>query len=63
MMLRPASRVDARAVLRDQARTLIPRLESAARRPDLDADTRAHLADSAETLKRAMAAPFPRLGL
>lgn len=63
MALRPASRVDARAVLRDQARTLIPRLEAAARRPDIDADTRAHLGDSAETLKRALAAPFPRLGL
>lgn len=63
MALRPASRVDARAVLRDQARTLLPRLEAAARRPDIDADTRAHLGDSAETLKRALAAPFPRLGL
>jgi hypothetical protein len=63
MALRPASRVDARAVLRDQARTLIPRLEAAARRADIDADTRAHLGDSAETLKRALAAPFPRLGL
>jgi len=63
MALRPASRVDARAVLRDQARTLIPRLEAAARRAEIDADTRAHLADSAETLKRALAAPLPRLGL
>jgi len=63
LALRPASRVDARAVLRDQARTLIPRLEAAAARPGVDADTRAHLADSAETLKRALAAPFPRLGL
>jgi len=63
MALRPAPRVDARAVLRDQARTLLPRLETAARRTDIDADTRAHLADSAETLKRALAAPLPRLGL
>ncbi len=63
MALRPASRVDARAVLRDEARTLLPRLEAAVRRPGLDADTRAHLADSAETLRRALAAPLPRLGL
>ncbi|MFO1287244.1 MAG: zinc-dependent metalloprotease [Rubrivivax sp.] len=63
MALRPASRVDARAVLRDEARTLLPRLDAAARRPGLDADTRAHLADSAETLRRALVAPLPRLGL
>ena len=63
MALRPVSRVDARSILRDQARTLLPRLEAAAKRRHLDADTRAHLADSAETLRRAMAAPFPRLGL
>ena len=63
MALRPASRVDARGILRDQARTLLPRLEAAAQRRDIDADTRAHLADSADTLRRALAAPFPRLGL
>ena len=63
LALRPASRVDARSILRDQARALLPRLEAAAKRKDLDTDTRAHLADSADTLKRAMAAPFPRLGL
>ena len=63
MALRPASRVDARGILRDQARTLLPRLEAAALRRDIDADTRAHLADSADTLRRALAAPFPRLGL
>jgi hypothetical protein len=63
MALRPASRVDARSVLRDQTRTLLPRLEAAARRRGIDADTRAHLGDSAETLRRALTAPFPRLGL
>jgi hypothetical protein len=63
MALRPASRVDARGIVREQARTLLPRLEAAERRKGLDAETRAHLADSAETLRRAMAAPLPRLGL
>jgi hypothetical protein len=63
MALRPASRVDARGILREQARTLLPRLEAAAKRRALDAESRAHLDDSAETLRRALAAPFPRLGL
>jgi hypothetical protein len=63
MALRPAGRVDARGVLREQARLLLPRLEAAARRKGLDDETRAHLADSAETLKRAMTATLPRLGL
>ena len=63
LALRPASRVDARGILRDQARLLLPRLDAAAKRRDIDVDTRAHLADSAETLRRALAAPLPRLGL
>jgi hypothetical protein len=63
MLLRPAARVDARGILREQARQLLPRLESGARSRALDEETRAHLADSAETLKRAMSATLPRLGL
>ncbi|MBL8342850.1 MAG: zinc-dependent metalloprotease, partial [Rubrivivax sp.] len=63
MTLRPASRVDARGMLREQARQLLPRLEAAARRKGLDEEARVHLADSAETLRRALSAALPRLGL
>jgi hypothetical protein len=60
-ILRPGARADARGALREQARGLLPRLEAGARRAD--ADTRAHLADSADTLRRALAAPLLRQGL
>jgi hypothetical protein len=60
-LLRPGGRADARGILRQQARELLGRLEPAARRAD--ADTRAHLADSADTLRRALAAPLLRQGL
>ena len=63
LTLRPASRADARGMLREQARTLLARLEAPGRGRALDDDTRAHLNDSADTLRRALAAPLPRLGL
>jgi hypothetical protein len=62
MILRPGARADARGTLREQVRSLLPRLDAAARR-GADADTRAHLADSADTLRRALAAPLLRVGL
>jgi hypothetical protein len=59
----PAARVDARSLMQTQGRTLLARLDKALQRPGLDADTRAHLADAADTLKRAIAAPLLRQGL
>ena len=56
------SRTDARGSLRVEARALAERLDRAARRPAADADTRAHLQDSAETLNQALAAKLERAG-
>jgi hypothetical protein len=68
-LLRPSlARVDARGLMRVQARALLTRLEAAQAKlgrsaKPADADTRAHLADSVDTLKQAMAASLQRLGL
>jgi hypothetical protein len=66
-VLMPASspRVDARGLLRVQARSLLQRIEAQQRRSNTskDTQTQAHLADSAETLRLALAAPLQRLGL
>ena len=64
LLLRPQtlSRADARSLLRGQARTLAQRVDAAARRPGLSAETRAHLQDSADTLRQALAAPLARSG-
>jgi hypothetical protein len=66
-------RVDARGLLRVQARALLQRIEAQQRRGAAgkesskenykDSETQAHLADSAETLRLALAAPLTRLGL
>jgi hypothetical protein len=66
MLLRPlpGSRVDARGLVRSHARQLLASLDSVLlRRSKLDADTRAHLADCADTLRQAFQAPLQRLGL
>jgi hypothetical protein len=43
---------------------LLARLDTALqKRGAADADTRAHLADCADTLRQALAAPLQRLGL
>jgi hypothetical protein len=63
LVIRPSTRVDARGLLREQARGLATRLEGAAKSSKLDAETRDHFADSADTLRRALAAQLPRLGL
>ncbi len=63
LVIRPSTRVDARGLLREQARSLATRLEAAAKSSKLDDETRDHFADSADTLRRALAAQLPRLGL
>ena len=64
-VLRPIGtpRADARGLLREQTKALLVRLQSAQGRGGLDAQTRAHLADSVDTLRQALAAPMPRLSL
>nr|MBP6764578.1 zinc-dependent metalloprotease [Rubrivivax sp.] len=60
----PGTRVDTRSQVRAQARTLLARLDAALKkRGPADADTSAHLADCADTLRQALAAPLQRLGL
>jgi hypothetical protein len=57
-------RADVRGHLREQARALLARLDAAQRgRSGLDAETRAHLADSADTLRQALAATIVRQAL
>jgi len=64
LVLRPGlmSRSDARALLRSRSAALAQRLERAATRKGLSAEARAHLADSAESLRSALAAPLQRAG-
>ena len=64
LLLRPQAltRADARGLLRVQARALAERLNAAAKRGGLDAGTRAHLQDSADTLNQALAARLTRQG-
>jgi hypothetical protein len=69
----PAARTDARGYARVQARSLLTRLESAQRQAEkpakpgnaltTDAQTRAHLADTIDTLKQALAASIQRQAL
>ncbi len=60
----PQARADARGLVRAQARALLPRIEAAQRRRGgADAETLAHLADAADTLRMALAAPLLRQGL
>ena len=63
VLLRPAilQRADARSLMREDARQLLARIESRLKRPQgLDAETRAHLGESAETLRQALAARVVR---
>ena len=59
----PGARADARSAQRKQAQALLQRLESALRRAPADEATRLHLADSAESLRQALAAKLPRAGI
>jgi hypothetical protein len=64
-LLRPtaASRADTRSLLRAEAQGLLTRINGAARRPGLSAASRAHLADSAESLTQALQAKLQRQGV
>jgi hypothetical protein len=55
-------RVDMRSAQRAEAAALLPRIQAAQRRPGLGEATRLHLADCAETLRMALAAPMQRAG-
>ena len=57
-------RADVRGQMREQARALLARLDTTLRqRKNLDTETRAHLADSADTLRQALAATIQRQAL
>jgi hypothetical protein len=64
LVLRPATmtRGDARALVRGRSAALAHKLERAAQHRSLSAEARAHLVDSAETLRSALAAPLQRAG-
>ncbi|MBT9597381.1 MAG: zinc-dependent metalloprotease [Vitreoscilla sp.] len=59
----PASRADARGLWRAEARALLERLQGAAQRGGLSPEARAHLSDSTESLRAALAAPLQRAGI
>jgi hypothetical protein len=61
-LVRPAAqgRADARSLLRQQAQTLVQRLDGAQRRQGLSAEARAHLADGADQLRQALQARMMR---
>jgi Met-zincin len=65
LLLRPSGggRADARSLVRAQAQTLLARVDAAARRGALSADTRAHLQDCADTLSQALSARVLRPAL
>lgn len=65
LVLRPATmtRSDARALLRARSTALALKLERGAQRKGLSAEARAHLVDSAEALRSALAAPLQRAGV
>ncbi|HET9978443.1 MAG TPA: zinc-dependent metalloprotease [Burkholderiaceae bacterium] len=65
LLLRPSptARADARSLLRVQAQGLLGRINTAAKRPSLSAEARAHLQDTAETLQQALAAKLIRPSL
>ncbi|MEO5698348.1 MAG: zinc-dependent metalloprotease, partial [Burkholderiaceae bacterium] len=62
LLLRPSAsgRADARSLVRTQAQGLLVQLDAAAKRKAFNADTRAHLLDSADTLRQALMAPVVR---
>ena len=58
-----AGRADARSLVRAESKTLLVRLNAAALRRLLGADTQAHLQDCVATLTQALSAPVLRLGV
>ena len=65
LVLRPGSltRSDARALVRSRSAALAQRIDQASRHRGLGAEARAHLIDSAESLRSALAAPLQRAGV
>ena len=65
LVLRPGTltRSDARALVRSRATALAARLDKSARAPGLGIEARAHLQDSVESLRSALAAPLARAGV
>ncbi|MGZ8259694.1 MAG: zinc-dependent metalloprotease [Caldimonas sp.] len=65
LLLRPgsAARADTRSTVRVQAKALLERIRGASQRAGLSDETRAHLADSADTLEQALAARLLRSGI
>ncbi len=64
MLLRPSpiARADARSLVRAQAHELLARIQAASQRKGLSAEVRAHLQDSADSLRQALSAPMQRIG-
>jgi hypothetical protein len=64
LVLRPSSlsRADARSLMRVQAQDLMTRIHAAAQRKGLSSEAKAHLQDSADTLRQALTAPLQRAG-
>ena len=64
LLLRPGAltRADARSLLRVQSQQLLGRIQSAQQRKGLSGEARAHLQDSADTLRQALNAPLVRQG-
>lgn len=59
---RGLSRVDARSFVRVQAQELLARLQAAGKRAGLSSEARAHLQDSADSLREALQAKLLRAG-
>ena len=59
----PNAHADARALQRENARRLLAQIRSAETKKHLTKETRAHLADSANTLDEALRAPMQRMPL
>jgi len=64
LLLRPSSlsRADARSLVRMQSQELLGRIQAASARKGLSPEARAHLQDSADSLRQALSAPLQRLG-
>ena len=65
LLLRPgaSSRADTRSLVRVQAKGLLDRIRATSQRAGLGDESRAHLADSADTLEQALAARLQRAGV
>ncbi|HEU5296177.1 MAG TPA: zinc-dependent metalloprotease [Burkholderiaceae bacterium] len=64
LLLRPGAltRADARSLVRVQSQELLGRIQAASQRKGLSAEARAHLQDSADSLRQALNAPLQRQG-